>query len=170
MWGRPRLERICNLRGFSFSLLFLAICQESSQVFSLTTCLHSRWRGKTQTAISSVSKDICSYAIYSLGEKKTDGVWFLCQVSTGHFLRSKKYNLHSLVASMVKNLPAMQEIGVWSLGWEDPLETGMATHSSILDWRIPQTEKPGGSPRVRHDWLTNAFTTFMIQKNTSTVD
>ena len=43
----------------------------------------------------------------------------------------------SLVAQMVKNLPAMRETGVQSLGWEDPLEKGMETHSSILAWRIP---------------------------------
>ena len=48
------------------------------------------------------------------------------------------------VAHMVKNLPAVQEPWVWSLGWEDPLERGMATHSSILAWRIPWTEEPGG--------------------------
>ena len=45
---------------------------------------------------------------------------------------------------MVKNLPAMQETWVRSLGWEDPLEKGMATLSSILAWRIPWTEEPGG--------------------------
>ena len=45
---------------------------------------------------------------------------------------------------MVKNLPAMRETWVWSLGWEDPLEEGMAAHSSILAWRIPWTEEPGG--------------------------
>jgi len=45
---------------------------------------------------------------------------------------------------MVKNLPAMQETQVQSLGWEDLLEKGMATHSSILAWRIPWTEEPGG--------------------------
>ena len=50
----------------------------------------------------------------------------------------------SLVAQMVKNLPAMQEAWVRSLDWEDPLEEGMATHSSILTWRIPWTEEPGG--------------------------
>ena len=50
----------------------------------------------------------------------------------------------SLLAQMVKNLPAMQETGVRSLGREDPLEKGMATHSSILAWRIPWTEEPGG--------------------------
>ena len=45
---------------------------------------------------------------------------------------------------MVKNLPAKQEMQVSSLGWEDPLEKEMATHSSILAWEIPQTEEPGG--------------------------
>jgi len=45
---------------------------------------------------------------------------------------------------MVKNLPAVQETQVQSLGWEDPLEKGVATHSSILAWRIPWTEEPGG--------------------------
>ena len=62
----------------------------------------------------------------------------------------------SLVAQLVKNLLAMQETWVRSLGWEDPLEKGMATHSSILAWRIPWTEEPGGlqsrgSQRVGHD-------------------
>ena len=62
----------------------------------------------------------------------------------------------SLVVEMVKNLPAMQETQVQSLGWEDPLEKGMTTHSSILAWRIPWTEKPDGLQfmglqRVGHD-------------------
>ena len=48
------------------------------------------------------------------------------------------------IAQTVKNLPAMQETRVQSLGQEDPLEKGMATHSSILAWKIPQTEEPGG--------------------------
>ena len=50
----------------------------------------------------------------------------------------------SLVTQMVKNLPAMQEVRVQSLGQDDPLEKEMATHSSILAWRIPWTEEPGG--------------------------
>ena len=50
----------------------------------------------------------------------------------------------SLVAQLVKNLPAMQEAPVRFLGWEDPLEEGMATHTSILAWRIPWTEESGG--------------------------
>ena len=62
----------------------------------------------------------------------------------------------SLVAQMVKNLPALWEIWVCSLHWEDPLEKGMAMHSSILAWRIPGTREPGGMPslglhRVGHD-------------------
>ena len=65
----------------------------------------------------------------------------------------------SLVAQMVKNLPAMQEIHVRSLGWEDPLEKGTATHSSVLAWRIPWAEELGGLQsmglqRVGHDWAT----------------
>ena len=64
--------------------------------------------------------------------------------------------LGTLVAQMVKNLPAVQETWVRSLGWEDPLEKEMATHSRILAWRIPWTEEPGGlqslgSQRVRHN-------------------
>ena len=62
----------------------------------------------------------------------------------------------SMVAETVKNLPAMQETWVPSLGQEDPLEERMATHSSILAWRIPRTGEPGGlqsmrSQRVGHD-------------------
>ena len=62
----------------------------------------------------------------------------------------------SLVTQMVKNLPAVQETRIRSLGQEDPLEKGMAIHSSILAWRIPRTEEPGelqsiGSQRIGHD-------------------
>ena len=64
------------------------------------------------------------------------------------------------VAQTVKNLPAMQETPVQSLGWEDPLEKETKTRSSILAWRIPWTEEPGGlqsmgSQRVRHNSATN---------------
>ena len=54
----------------------------------------------------------------------------------------------SLVAQLVKNLPAIWETWVLSLGWEDPLEKGTATHSSILAWRIPWTVQAMGSQRV----------------------
>ena len=64
-----------------------------------------------------------------------------------------------LVAQMSKILPKMQQTWIRSLGQEDPLEKEMAAHSSILAWRIPWTEKPGGlqtmeSQRVRHDWTS----------------
>ena len=68
--------------------------------------------------------------------------------------------LASLVAQTVKNLPAMQETWVRTLGWEDPLEKGMATHSSILAWRSPidrgawKATQSMGSQRVGHDWAT----------------
>ena len=55
-----------------------------------------------------------------------------------------QYSWASLVAQLVKNLPAMQETWVWSLGGEDPLEKEMATHSSTLAWKTPGMEKPGG--------------------------
>ena len=62
----------------------------------------------------------------------------------------------SLIAQLVKNLPAVQETQVQSLGWEDPLEKELATHSSVLAWKIPLTEEPGGLQsmglqRVGHD-------------------
>ena len=67
-----------------------------------------------------------------------------------------QYSWASLMAQTVKNLPAMQDTWVQSLAWEDPLEKGKATHSSILAWRIPWTKEPGrlqsiGSQRVRHN-------------------
>ena len=71
------------------------------------------------------------------------------------------------VAQMVKDLPAMQETRIQSLGQEDTLEKGMATHPSILAWRIPETEGPGGLQsvalqKVRHDWATNPHTHHLI--------
>ena len=88
-------------------------------------------------------------------------------LSTYHFevikyFISKSSIMLSLVAQMVKNLPAMQETRVRSLGWEDPLEKDMATHCSILAWKIAWTEEPGGlrsvgSQRVGHSWATDTF-------------
>ena len=69
----------------------------------------------------------------------------------------------SLMSQMVKNLPAMRETPDQSLGWKDLLEKGMAIPSSILAWRIPWTQEPGGLQsmglqRVGHDWVSNTFT------------
>jgi len=69
---------------------------------------------------------------------------------------------------MVKNLPAMQETWVQSLGWEDSLEKRMATHSSILAWRIPWTEELGGSQRVRPSERLTHTNSFILEKGTVT--
>ena len=71
------------------------------------------------------------------------------------------------MSQMVKKLPAMLGTWVRSLGREDPLEKGMATHSSILAWRMPWTEEPGGLQskglqRVRHDEVSNTFMVFSV--------
>ena len=64
------------------------------------------------------------------------------------------------VAQLVKNLATMWETWVWSLGWEDPLRKGKATHSSILAWRIPWTTQSMGLQRVEHNWAAFTFTFF----------
>ena len=79
-------------------------------------------------------------------------IGYKCQTCFISLLSSR----NSLVAQMVKRLPAMPETHVQSLGWEDPLEKEMATHSSTLAWKIPWTVEPGrlqsmGSQRVGHD-------------------
>ena len=109
--------------------------------FSPYSCFHDYIRFlKKQTNNHSISRSCRVFSIAHLGR-----------------------NWASLVAQMVKNQPLVQETQVWSLGHEDPLEKGMATHSGILAWRIPWTEGPGrlqsmGSQRTRHNWATNTFT------------
>ena len=73
----------------------------------------------------------------------------------------------SLVAQMIKNMPITQGTQVWSLGQEDSLEKRMASHSSILAWRSPWTEEPGGlqsmgPQRVGHDWAINTIYTLLM--------
>ena len=81
----------------------------------------------------------------------------------------------SLVAQLVKNLPAMQETQVQFLDREDPFEKGMATHLSVLPWRIPWTKKPGGLQstelkRVGQDWATfTSLSTPLIMRHGVTV-
>ena len=81
-------------------------------------------------------------------KKGSDDMEFGMDMYTLLYLKwiTNKALLHSMVpgGSVVKHMPAMQETQVQSLGWEDPLEKEMATHSSILAWEIPWTEKPGG--------------------------
>ena len=97
----------------------------------------------------------------------------LQNIQTAHVAQYKKQTTQSkngqvwgdtsLVAQRLKRLPLMQETQVRSLGWEDPLEKEMATHSSTLAWKLPWLEEPGGLQsmgllRVRHNWATSLFT------------
>ena len=106
-----------------------------------------------------------------LGNPRNGGAWWLPSRVAQSRTRLKRLSNSSSSSSsiywvflMVKNLPAMHKIQVWSLSQEDPLEKGMATHSPILAWRIPWTEEPGELPsgelkRVGHDWATTTTTT-----------
>ena len=98
---------------------------------------------------------------YSVPFFERENNWLDVIIWEGHLTEPSHFfgGRASLVAQTIKNPPAMWETWVQSLGWEDPLEKGMATHSSILAWRIPWTEGPGrlqsmGSQRVGHNWMT----------------
>ena len=89
-------------------------------------------------------------------ETATDFIFLGSKMTSDVTAAMKLKDAYSLVAQRLKRLPAIQETWVQSLGQEDPLEKEMATHSSILAWRIPWTEEPGGlqstgSQRVGHD-------------------
>ena len=112
--------------------------------FQFTRLFHHQLSAILCLILSSQDR-ICSASLFS---------W--CKVTQSQISRQ-------LVAQTVKNLAVMQETWFWSLGWEDPLEKGMATHSSSLAWKIPWAEEPGrlqsmGSQRVEYDWTTNIFT------------
>ena len=102
------------------------------------------------------------YGLLSPCGENADGARGVCgcraqgSTSSWVFKEHKSTRRASLVAQTVKSPPAMQETQVRSLGWERALEKGVATHSSVLAWRTPWTEEPGGlqsmgSQRVRHD-------------------
>ena len=71
------------------------------------------------------------------------------------------------MAQLVKNVPAMQETWVRSLGWDNPLEKGKATHSSILAWRIPWSIQSMGSQKVRRDCVTFTFIVKYLRESTA---
>ena len=100
--------------------------------------------------------------IPELGRSSEEGIGYPLQCSWA-----------SLVAQMVENLSAMLKPWVWSLGWEDSLEEGMATHSSILAWRIPWTEELGGLQSTgsqSRTWLSTAQHTYLKLNSQSIVD
>ena len=98
---------------------------------------------------------------FSLALSEGDRFWQATYLATElHSFHSKERDWASLVVQMVKNLPAVQEIQVRSLGWEDSLEKGMAIYSRTLAWKVLWIEAPGGLKskglqRVGHDWVTN---------------
>ena len=107
------------------------------------------------------------WVLYTLKHFIHFNIFFSGRIWERDQFQHKKNQRASLVAQMVKHLPEMQETGVWSLGWEDPLEKEMATHSSILAWKIPWTEEPGrlqsmGSQRVGHDWAISLLFTSLV--------
>ena len=111
----------------------------------------------------------------SLGSSSL-GQFLLLSLSWLNLMFLKHDFVATLVAQMVKDLSAMQETRVHSLGREDPLEKDMATHSGILAWRIPWTEEPGGLQstrlqRVRHDLATKPppFRTLKLHTKLGTI-
>ena len=92
---------------------------------------HYPWKGKKITSQENCDKSHLKLYCETRRQSPFTGKW------------EKLNGMASLVAQMVKNLPAMRETQVWSLGQEDPLEKGMDTHSRILAWKIPWTEETG---------------------------
>ena len=144
--GAQRIPRRINAtRTASWQIIFKLqkIKDEQSQTGKITLPIGgfpSSLAGKEPTCNAGDSG-----SIPGLGRSAGKGIGYPLQ-----------YSWTSWVAQREKNPPAMRETWVQSLDWEDPLEKGMATHSSILAWRIPWTEEPGelqsmGSQRVTHD-------------------
>ena len=129
--------------------------------------LPNTWEKNRHRSAPTLSSSACpphqgSKRCPSSCQKQTPGKGLSCKGNQNIVLIYRHFGA-SQVAQLAKNLPAKQETQVWSLGQEDPLEKRVATHSSILAWIIPWTEKPGRlysmeSQRVRHDWVTNTHT------------
>ena len=142
-------------------LLLLPPIFPSIRVFSSESALHIRWPKYWSFSIS-----ISPYSEHpGLISCRMDWLDLLAvQVTLKSLLQhhNSKASILKPVAQLVKDLPAAQETRVWSLGWEDPLEKEMATHSSILAWKISWTEEPGGLQSmglqsVRYNRATNTY-------------
>ena len=163
--GRCHLEpqSSCDVRSPSAPTLKLREAVMRRQRVFLPCCLATRALGKPCSALS-VKSGMCQKKHPRLVLRNFFPLPLYPQ-DTSQFLQG----LASLVAQRRKHLPTMQETQVWALGWEDSLEKGMATHSSILAWRIPWTEEPGGlqsmgSQRVGHDWATSHTHYMQVRK------
>ena len=157
----------------SYILLFIqslwnAVCILHWRPISIrTSCISSAPWPQVATGYHTVLPSSCAFCIES--QTLTAGVCskvrFYLQGATANSVFWA-----SLMAPLVKNLPAMQETWVQSLGWEDPLEKGLQCTPVFLPGESPWTEEPGrlqsmGLQRVRHDWATNPFTFFSSKEN-----
>ena len=116
-WGRLRAEGEESVKEWDG-------CMASPMQRTWTWANFRRWWGTGKPSM-----------LQSMGSQR---------VKPTEWLNNDSMKRASLVAQLVKKLPAMQETWVWSLGWKDPLEKGMASYSSILAWRIPWTDESDG--------------------------
>ena len=142
-------------------------------MISLVTRETSRQHAPHQPSNKNNQQTVGAWGKYSVGQKVHFFSSKMVQKSQMNFMPNP-ISMDFPVAQTVKNMPMIQETRVQSLGWEDPLEKGMASYSSILAWRIPWTEEPVrlqsvGLQRVRHDWVTNTHILILQQsKNPNT--
>ena len=121
--------------------------------------LQWEWAAPACCCSTGVSNWFCQTFLFSRGAENP----YLFMKSSDFKIMTQKFKTMlcpprtSLVAQLVQNLPAIRETWVRFLCWEDPLEKGKATHSSIRAWRIPWTIQSLGLQRVRHDWETFTF-------------
>ena len=148
---KMRITDISILEKRSIISCFLGLWHCLAPTHPRIDCLNFRFQNLSVLSINSFYGNRCMLSS-TLGNK---WIW--------HLTHCTDISWTSLVAQMVKNLPAIQETQVWFLGHKDPLEKGMATDSRILAWRPPWMEDSSrlqsmGSQRVRHDWVTNTST------------
>ena len=143
--------RIFNIMNYFHHITYFLLVSSYSFIYCLTLWKYWGFPGNSAGKESTCNAGDPSLIPQS-GRSAGEGIGYLLQ-----------YSWASLVTHMVKNPPAKQETQFCSLGWEDPLEKGTATHSSILRelsvfWRIPWTVWTVGSQRVGHGWVTFTFT------------
>ena len=140
-------------------------CGAPARSSGLRDCRHlfphsPGWAGGRVACKATGSKTIRPRGTQSSNVRPPPSSWGVDRAWGIRVFFGEPHETASLVTQTVKNPSAMQGTWVQSLGWEDPLEKGMATHSRIPAWRIPRTEEPGGSQfmglqRVGHNWVTN---------------